>query len=209
MNYLRIYNEIILRSQIRVKPDGYFERHHVVPKSMGGSDDKSNLTCLTAREHFIAHYLLARIYGGAQWGAIILMKSSKHRYLNSRLYQNAKVKLSEHKKGVPLSIETRMKMSASKADQTGNKNHMFGRTGNKNHMFGKTHSHEARAKIIEARARQTGDKHPMFGKKHTDETLKNLSDAKRGKKISVEHIQKRVASRIRNKLEKARKEINV
>lgn len=38
--------------------EGYFEIHHIVPRSVGGSDDESNLVMLTGREHFIAHMLL-------------------------------------------------------------------------------------------------------------------------------------------------------
>lgn len=39
----------------------YFETHHIVPKSLGGTDDKNNLVNLTAREHYIAHLLLVKI----------------------------------------------------------------------------------------------------------------------------------------------------
>lgn len=35
------------------------ERHHVVPRCLGGSDDPDNLIYLTYREHFIAHKILA------------------------------------------------------------------------------------------------------------------------------------------------------
>ena len=39
--------------------DEYHETHHIVPKCMGGSNDKENLIDLFAREHFEAHRLLA------------------------------------------------------------------------------------------------------------------------------------------------------
>jgi len=39
--------------------DEYHERHHIVPKCMGGTSDKENLIDLFAREHFVAHRLLA------------------------------------------------------------------------------------------------------------------------------------------------------
>ena len=61
MNYQKIYNQIIERAQIR-QLRGYKERHHIVPKCLGGSNDKSNLVELTAREHFICHRLLCKIY---------------------------------------------------------------------------------------------------------------------------------------------------
>ena len=61
MNYQRIYNQIVERAQTR-QLEGYKEKHHVVPKCMGGNNDKSNLVDLTAREHFICHRLLCEIY---------------------------------------------------------------------------------------------------------------------------------------------------
>lgn len=39
--------------------DEYHERHHIVPRCMDGTDDEENLIDLFAREHFIAHKLLA------------------------------------------------------------------------------------------------------------------------------------------------------
>ena len=52
MNYEKIYNNIISKAQSRQKLDGYIERHHIIPRSFGGSDDDSNIVALTAREHF-------------------------------------------------------------------------------------------------------------------------------------------------------------
>lgn len=57
------YNEFIediLNSRGRFNcGDEYHERHHVVPKCMGGTNEENNLIDLYAREHFIAHKLLA------------------------------------------------------------------------------------------------------------------------------------------------------
>lgn len=64
MNYSKLYNQIIAKakSQDRTKGSTYFEKHHILPKCIGGSNDKSNLVLLTAKEHFICHKLLAEIY---------------------------------------------------------------------------------------------------------------------------------------------------
>ena len=57
-----ILDIIINRGRFAV-PDGeYKERHHIIPKCMGGSDDEENLVDLLLREHIIAHKLLADIY---------------------------------------------------------------------------------------------------------------------------------------------------
>lgn len=60
MIYETIYNNLILKRQIEI-PEGYTEEHHIIPRSFGGSDNKSNLVLLTAREHYLAHYLLMKM----------------------------------------------------------------------------------------------------------------------------------------------------
>lgn len=68
MNYLSVYNSICERGQNpqRVKflkdSNTYTEVHHIIPRSLGGTNNKSNLTTLTAREHFICHWLLCKIH---------------------------------------------------------------------------------------------------------------------------------------------------
>lgn len=61
MDYQKIYNQIIDRAKQR-KLEGYKEKHHIVPKCIGGSNKKENLVELTAREHFLCHWILTRIY---------------------------------------------------------------------------------------------------------------------------------------------------
>jgi len=41
--------------------NSYTETHHIIPRSLGGSDEKTNLATLTAREHFICHWLLTKM----------------------------------------------------------------------------------------------------------------------------------------------------
>lgn len=62
MNYQKIYSDLIERAQNRILTGVYAERHHIVPRCMGGSDDESNMATLTGREHFIAHHLLVKIH---------------------------------------------------------------------------------------------------------------------------------------------------
>ena len=61
--YTRWYYRIIDRATTR-RLDGYSERHHIIPKSLGGSNKKDNLVRLTAREHFICHVLLVKMTAG-------------------------------------------------------------------------------------------------------------------------------------------------
>lgn len=62
MNYQRIYDQLIERSRTRIPPEGYIEHHHIIPRCMNGSDDKSNIAILTPEEHFVAHVLLVKIH---------------------------------------------------------------------------------------------------------------------------------------------------
>ena len=61
MNYQKIYDSIIERAKTR-KIESYSEKHHIIPKCLGGANTKENIVRLTAREHFICHLLLVEIY---------------------------------------------------------------------------------------------------------------------------------------------------
>lgn len=75
---------------------GYTERHHIIPKCMGGDDSMENLISLTAREHFIAHWLLWRIHGtyplAYAFFAMCIWKNGKQDRIktSSRAYQEAR-----------------------------------------------------------------------------------------------------------------------
>jgi hypothetical protein len=58
--YFKIYVNIIKKSKNRIN-DCYTEKHHILPKCMGGTNNKNNIAILTAREHFICHKLLTKI----------------------------------------------------------------------------------------------------------------------------------------------------
>ena len=61
MNYSKIYHALIERARDRTL-ESFTERHHIVPKCMGGTDELSNLVRLTPEEHFIAHQLLVKLH---------------------------------------------------------------------------------------------------------------------------------------------------
>lgn len=73
MDYARIYADFIADRRRRGCPSGYVESHHILPRAMGGTDDKGNLIQLSARDHYFAHCCLAKIYGGEMWAALHLM----------------------------------------------------------------------------------------------------------------------------------------
>ena len=80
MNWTSIYDNLIQRakSESRTKSnETYYERHHIIPKYMNGSDDEENLVLLTFREHIIAHYLLWRMYGNKEDQIMYQMRSGQ------------------------------------------------------------------------------------------------------------------------------------
>jgi hypothetical protein len=63
MNYQKIYNNLIHREITRA---GYIEKHHILPRCLGGLDNKENLVNLYPEEHYLAHLLLCKIHPGNQ-----------------------------------------------------------------------------------------------------------------------------------------------
>jgi hypothetical protein len=61
MDYKKHYDLLIERAKTR-QLTGYVERHHIVPRCVGGTDEKSNLVELTPEEHYVAHQLLVKMY---------------------------------------------------------------------------------------------------------------------------------------------------
>ena len=59
MTYHEFINDILSTRGRNGCGENYHEEHHVIPKCMGGTNDKDNLIDLFADEHFIAHKLLA------------------------------------------------------------------------------------------------------------------------------------------------------
>lgn len=131
MNYEKVYHSIInKRIKDPLSKSVYGEKHHIIPRSIGGSNLKENLVRLSAREHFICHALLAEMYPfkSYEWykmnHAFLMMQctgSKTKRYTNSRLFEQKRKDFS-------------IVMS-------------FNQSGSKNSQFGTKKSPETRLKI--------------------------------------------------------------
>jgi hypothetical protein len=99
--YSKWYEALIQKAQLRGTVEGYSEDHHIIPRSIGGSNRQANLVTLTAREHYIAHLLLWKSrfpapYHKKMCFAINVMSnkvspSKKRTYkVNSKLYESIK-----------------------------------------------------------------------------------------------------------------------
>ena len=100
----------IKHDRIKQKREGsYFERHHIMPISMGGIKSYSlgsdNIVLLTAREHYIAHRMLWLIYKTREMGfafhKMVFSESPlQKRRFDSRAHEAAKKALSECQRGI-------------------------------------------------------------------------------------------------------------
>jgi hypothetical protein len=121
MNYQRIHDAIIDRARNR-SLTGYIEKHHVIPRCMGGIDELENIVSLTAREHFIVHKLLVEIYpnnnqlSDAVWCMIHLVNKQHQRgyIISNREYEYFKILRSRNMSNIQLghvvTSETRSKI---------------------------------------------------------------------------------------------------
>lgn len=163
MDWSRHYDLLIGRARGRDLL-GYSEKHHVVPRCMGGSNSKSNIVRLTAREHFIAHKMLVRMYPSVRglWLALIAMGRIPE--FKSRIFSSERQRASESRRGFSYSDESRKKMSESAKARGRNspstefkKGQQAWNTGISDFRIGYSHSEETRAKIIETKVSRKYD----------------------------------------------------
>lgn len=159
---------------------GYYEKHHIIPRCLSGSNDDSNLVLLTYKEHILAHFLLYALNQDNKklFFAFSLLVELKDNY-NSELsidliaLDNIKSKRSTFMKGEnnPMkNPEIAAKVSKIKSEQPG-------------FFKGKHHSEKTKQVLREKTLSLgfVGEKHPMYGKKHSEETRKKISDKLKGK----------------------------
>jgi len=100
MDYKKHYTLLIERSKTRVL-SGYTEKHHIIPRCLGGTNDLSNIALLTPEEHFLAHQLLVKMYPTspplANAVAIMTTHNSLNR-VNNKLFGWLRRRCSEYRK---------------------------------------------------------------------------------------------------------------
>jgi hypothetical protein len=126
--YTRIYYSIISNAQTRTLPSSvYVEEHHIIPKSLGGDNSRSNLVSLTGREHFICHRLLTKITAGldkqkmshAVWSMLVRGKNTDKGLVTSRTFELARIEAAKASSvsltGIKRSDETKKRMTKPKS----------------------------------------------------------------------------------------------
>jgi hypothetical protein len=196
--YTKWYNSIIYKAQHTEKLNSYTERHHIVPRSLGGSNAKSNIVRLTAREHFICHVLLTKMTTGTDnikmVHAAIGMKRSRsyqNRYVNSRLYESLKTQFAtisrERNTGKKATAETLEKMSRASKGKPKTKEHAEniskGLTGYKR---GTMSDVERKKRSISNKGKPSPNKGNKGKYKHTQERKDKISENNRKRTVSEE-----------------------
>ena len=203
------YATIIKNAKQRIL-ESYTEIHHIIPRSLGGQDTKDNLVDLTAREHFVCHWLLTKIYptGEEHWkmlNALRMMraeKSGQHRYntkITGRVYAQLKeeysILQSEKNKGAGNRFYGKQHTEEAKRRiseaNTGRKQtaeekqkQIDAITGRKRVPF----SEEWKAKLS---ASSAGENNSRYGVEVSEETRKKIGDKIRGRKHTEEEKKKR------------------
>ena len=164
MNYFEIYTKLMLKRKTKPAITGYTEKHHIVPKCLGGDDTPSNIVRLTGREHFVAHKLLSKAYPEnvklffAVYQMSIDGRDRKFR-VTAREYESLKERFSISQTGdnnPAKRVEVREKMSASKL-------------GKESFFKGKVHSFETKKKMSEDRKGiYVAEQNPMYGTRPWD-----------------------------------------
>lgn len=116
MDYERVYREFIADRRRREISLELFETHHVLPRALGGTNEPDNLIRLSLSDHLFAHFLLARIHGGAMAVALVnMLRFKRYRGKRSRanyasLKEAARRYLSEKFMGREVTEKAREKM---------------------------------------------------------------------------------------------------
>lgn len=215
--YYKTYNQLIDKC-IQMESEGYSEDmyteiHHILPRCLGGKDDKSNLVRMPIKYHIVAHLLLSCIYPNnvGLLNAAIFMITTREgvkvsvttsvrlrtEYSNlkkgKRLSEEHRRKISESRKGIIYSEETKRRMSESKK---GINNPNFGKPLSESHR--KNISKGEKGKIVTEEQRRNMSK-AHKGKILTEEHKKKISESEKGRVITKEHREKIRQANLKNR----------
>lgn len=172
--YLKRYVRFI---ETRSQPGAVMERHHICPRAADMFPEYSsfklhpwNRIDLTPREHYIAHLLLWKTYGGSQAKALWFMAKKSPQMFSSKVY----AQLRDDKDSRRHTSATKAKISRSLLGNTRAK----GKTRDKVWSF--NHSEETREAI---RQSKLGRKRKPFSEE-TKAKMKAAQQARRMKESS-------------------------
>jgi len=154
----------------------YTEKHHIIPKSFGGLDEKENLVRLSAREHFLVHWLLTKMCESKDHS--IKMNHALLRLMNAaetlELHKWSKwqYEVAKHRKSLALKEA---------------------RSNGRDPRLGKKHSLEAKEKMRNAKLGVKRDPSKILylkERRHTEDTKQKISKSLIGRVFSEESRKK-------------------
>lgn len=107
-----------------------YERHHILPKSLGGTNSPTNIVCVPPRVHFILHRLLCKMVDGndlkkMRYALWIMMQKERYRF-TSRHYEKLRLQIIQNplhggfkkgnepwNKGISMSEDFKKKVSST------------------------------------------------------------------------------------------------
>ena len=189
MNYERIYSEFIA-DRLTKQPSSpeYFEKHHILPKSIGGGDCAENIIRLTAEDHIFAHLFLARwLKTRGMWAAIKFIFG-----------QSVRLKKCPTRREIRIAAKAKEKFAERNS-------------GSNNCNYGKPVSEEQKNRLREANLGKVQPLHQiekarcrMFGNsyakgfKHSDSTKQKVSIALTGR-VHSEDSKNRISAKLTGK----------
>ena len=225
MDYQKIYNNLICRKILR---SGYVEKHHILPRCLGGLDNRENLIELYPEEHYLAHLLLCKIHPGNQkllYAAMNMTSGSminngkrnnkaygwlRRQYAESmsgdnnpaRRIPGLQKEAAKKRVGQKRSEETKVRMSAAQKGRT-----FTEETKQKMSIAAKNKppiSLETREKLS---AKSKGRVGPWAGKKQPADVVAKRAEANRGRKDTKEvKLKKSIAAKAREAKKRELKE---
>ena len=202
MNYKKIYESIIekykqLNFQKLNRSDKnyiYLETHHIMPRCMDGTDDLENLVNLPAREHFICHLLLPKIYKGTKFE--YKLWTASHRFIYGNDMKN-KIRITSNQYKVIKENFSKFRSKANKGSANPNfgnkwtqeqKNNLSKQKKGKSleQIMGKERADIAKEKMSKAHKNRKHKK----GYHLSEKTRKLMSINRKGKKKSEEFRKK-------------------
>ena len=169
MDYKKVYDSIITRAKNR-QLAGYGEKHHIIPKCLGGSNKRENLVKLTAKEHWISHLLLVEIYPNHPKLKLAIrmmmvkgINQERKAITSGRQFERLRVQAAKAHSSLMLGV------SKAPFTQEHKDNISKAKLGKPGTNRGKIFTKEHRANIgLASKGRISGDKNPMRNKEVLD-----------------------------------------
>lgn len=193
--YTKIYYAIINRAKNQYRSKGgdiYYEYHHIIPKSIGGDNEKENIVLLNFREHYICHRLLPKMVSDNKhktkmnYALYVLNKASDGQYRN----------LSHHQRMVCIEANRKASKTRYHKPNLGNKHSEETRQLLREKSSGRKHSKDTIEKIKknnEKTNKSRGEKtrKALTGKKKTEEHKRKISEA-----VKRKHAERKMVAEV-------------